>query len=174
MSDEYVPPSNVVARVGAGIVGGLAGGVVLGAILAVMGELTAVGKLAGSATTSGSWLVLLAICLVAGGLYGGLFGTRVSRQPIPAIGIGLLYGGLWWALLPLLLLPLRNGGRLFDIDNSMVELGAYAAFGVITGIIYAMFGPKRRYYHGRRSWDLVYAMPGMRRRRRRRDDDDDD
>lgn len=173
MSDEYVPPSNVIARTGAGVVGGLAGGVVLGGTLQVLGEIKEVGKLAGSSTNSGSWLVLLTICLVAGALYGGLFGTWVSRQVIPAIGIGLIYGGGWWVILPLLVLPLVNGGKVFDIDGSMVELVAYAAFGVITGVIYAMFGPKRRYYHRtRRSWGLVYAVPGVRRRRRRDDDDD--
>lgn len=174
MSDEYVPPSNPVARTGAGIVGGLAGGIVLGGILQVMGEVKPIGKLAGSSTTSGSWLVLLTICLVAGALYGGLFGAWVSRQLIPAIGIGVIYGGLWWVVLSLLVLPLVNGGRLFDIDGSMVELIGYAAFGVITGVIYAKFGPKRRYYHTRRrSWGLVYAVPGVRPRRRRRKDDDD-
>jgi len=172
MSDDYVPPSNVVARTGAGIVGGLAGGLVLGAVLWVLDELAAVGRLAGSTTVRGSWLVLLTICLVAGAIYGGLFGTWVSRQPIPAIGIGLVYGVVCWAALPLLAIPLRTGGRVFDIDGSMVQLGAYAAFGVIVGVLYAMFGPKRRYYDGRRSWGLVYAMPGVRRRRRRRDDDD--
>lgn len=172
MPDDYVPPSNVVARTGAGIVGGLAGGVVLGGVLQVMGEVRPIGKLAGSATTSGSWLILLTICLVAGALYGGLFGTWVSRQVIPAVGVGLVYGGLWWGILALLAVPLRNGGRVFDIDGSMIQLVAYAAFGVITGVIYAMFGPKRRYYHTtRRSWGLVYAMPGVRRRRRRDDDD---
>ncbi|MFS8479611.1 MAG: hypothetical protein FWJ93_11775 [Micromonosporaceae bacterium] len=121
MSDEYVPPSNPVARTGAGIVGGLAGGIVLGGFLQVMGEVEPIGKLAGSSTTSGSWLVLLTICLVAGALYGGLFGAWVSR----------------------------------------------------TGVIYAKFGPRRRYYHSpRRTWGLVYAVPGVRPRRRRRKDDD--
>jgi|GEM_PF-1418161 len=170
MSDDYVPPSNVVARTGAGIVGGLAGGVVLGTILQVLGEMSVFGRLAGSTTVSGSWLVLLAICLFAGAVYGGLFGAWVSRQPIPAVGIGLVYGALCWVVLPLLVIPLRTGGRVFDIDGSMVELGAYTAFGIITGIVYATLGPKRRYYHGRRSWGVVYAVPG---RRRRRDDDDD-
>ncbi len=172
MSDDYVPPSNLVARIGAGVVGGLAGGVVLGAVLLVMDEMTAIGNLVGSSTTRGAWLVLGAICLVAGGVFGALFGTWISRQLISAIGIGLLYGGIWWAILPLLVLPLRNGGKLFDIDGTMVELGAYAAFGIVCAVIYAMAGPRRRYWYGpRRSWGLVYATP--RRRRRKRDDDDD-
>lgn len=172
MSDEYVPPSNVVARTGAGVVGGLAGGVALGAVLMVMDELASIGELAGSTTLAGQWLVLLTICLVAGGLFGGVLGGWVSRQIVPAIGIGLLWGGLWWAVLPLVVLPLRTGGKVGDVDGSMVELFAYAGFGVITGIVYAVAGPRRRYWHGpRRSWGLVYAVPGVRRRRRRDEDD---
>jgi ABC-type xylose transport system permease subunit len=174
MSDDYVPPSNVVARTGAGIVGGLAGGVVLGAVLQVLGEVRDVGRLAGSSTARGSWLVLLALCLVAGGLFGGLLGGWVSRQLVPAVGIGLIYGGVCWVVLALLVVPLRTGGRLFDIDGSMIELVAYAAFGMITAAVYAVAGPRRRYWYGpRRSWGLVYAVPAVRRRRRRRNDDDD-
>lgn len=172
MSDDYVAPSNLVARIGAGVVGGLAGGVVLGAVLLLMGEMSDIGKLVGSGTTRGAWLVLGTICIVAGGLFGALFGTWISRQLLSAIGIGLLYGGIWWALLPLSLVPLRTGGKLFDIDGSLIDLAAYAAFGIVTAVIYAMAGPRRRYWYGpRRSWGLVYATP--RRRRRKRDDDDD-
>jgi len=174
MSDDYVASSNLVARIGAGVVGGLAGGVVLGAVLLVMGELDEIGTLVGTSTTKGSWLVLGTICLVAGGVFGALFGTWISRQLLSAIGIGLLYGGIWWAVLPLLAVPLRTGGKVFDIDGSLIDLFAYAAFGIVTAVIYAMAGPRRRYWYGpRRSYGLVYAA-APRRRRRRRDDDDDD
>jgi hypothetical protein len=72
-----------------------------------------------------------------------------------------------------MVLPLRNGTKLFDIDGSIVELGAYAAFGIITGVVYALAGPRRRYWYGpRRSWGMVYAMPAVRRRKRRKHDDD--
>ena len=44
---EYVSPSNVISRAGAGVVGGLAGGVVLGILLQVMGLMPAFAQLVG-------------------------------------------------------------------------------------------------------------------------------
>lgn len=173
MSDAYASPSNVVSRAGAGVVGGLAGGLLLGAILQVMGEVTDFAELAGAQTYSVAWTVLLGICAVAGGLFGVLFGRFISRQIVSAIGVGLVYGGACGVLLALLVLPLVAGGELLAFEAKMPTLGAYVLFGVATGVVYAVAGPRRRYWHypRRQAIGLAYVLPSRRRRRRSEDDD---
>jgi hypothetical protein len=171
MSDDYVAPSNVVSRIGAGVVGGLAGGVVLGAVLQVMGDIKTIGSLVGTRSYTSAWLFLLALCATAGGLYGGLFGRWISRQLVSAIGVGVLYGAIGWVILQLVVIPLKADTRLFAIDDETITLGAYVAFGVALGIVYAVAGPRRRYYAARR-WGGSYLYAAMPRRRRRRRDDD--
>jgi hypothetical protein len=172
MSDSYVAPTNAVSRAGAGVVGGLAGAVVLGVILQVFGLLAPFAGLVGSRSVSVAWTVLLAIGGFAGGLYGVLLGRWVSGQLVSAVGVGLVYGAAWWVLLPLLVLPLRAGGPLLAVgDTGIRVLVAYAVFGVLIRLVYALAGPRRRYWRGprRRDYGLVYALP-RRRRRRARDD----
>ena len=53
---EYVPPSNVISRTGAGVVGGIAGGVVLGIILQIMGFMPQFASLVGHDTTGWAWI----------------------------------------------------------------------------------------------------------------------
>lgn len=176
MSDAYVPPSNIVSRAGAGVVGGIAGGVVLAAVLQFFDRIAPVGQLVGNASSQVGWVILLMICAVAGCLYGALVGREISAQIVPAVGIGIFYGGFWWILLQLVAIPSRTGGTLFALgDDSMIILGAYVAFGVVLGIVYAITGPRRRYQRGRRLRDnrpyrMAYPMPRARRRRRESDD----
>jgi hypothetical protein len=154
------------------VVGGLAGGLLLGAILQVMGDVKDFAELVGGGTYSVAWTVLLCFAAFAGGLFGVLFGRWISRQLVSAIGIGLIYGGLWGALAALLVVPLVLSRTMFAFEANMPILGAYVLFGIATGVVYAMAGPRRRYwrYPRRGGLSLVYALP--RRRRRRRDDDE--
>ena len=48
---EYVSPSNVISRTGAGVVGGLAGGLVLGIALQVLGFMPQFASLVGRDST---------------------------------------------------------------------------------------------------------------------------
>ena len=73
----------------------------------------------------------------------------------------------------LAVLPLAHGDTLFRLDDkAMRGIGAFALFGVIVGVIYAIAGPRRRYYEyeGRRPI-FGYITPASRRRRRKRDND---
>ncbi len=173
---EYVSPANAVSRAGAGVVGGLAGGVVLGIALQVMGFMPDMAALAGRSSATAAWVVHLGIAAVAGALYGILVGLHVSRQVVSAVGIGLVYGGGLGGLLILLALPIAGGGDVFAFtDKAMRGLLAYAVFGVVIGVLYALTGPKRRYYDGPRRqhvFGFVGAVARPRRRRKRRDDDD--
>lgn len=173
MSDAYASPSNVVSRAGAGVVGGLAGGLLLGAVLQVMGDVKDFAQLVGGETYQVAWTVLMCICAFAGGLFGVLFGRWISRQLVSAIGIGLLYGGLWGVALALLILPLVLSRAMFAFEANMAVLGAYVLFGIATGVVYAIAGPRRRYWrYPRRSLSLVGVV--SRRRRKKHEDDEEE
>lgn len=180
MSDSYIAPSNPISRAGAGVVSGIAGGVVLGLVLTVFGHIRAIGDIVGKPSIEVGWTILLIICAVAGALYGSFAGRAVSAQIVPAIGIGICYGGLWWLLLQLIIVPLRQGNGVFVFPNdSMVILGAYVVFGIVLGMVYAVTGPKRRVPY--RRWrnqpgtSVVYTTvsdrPARRPRRRARKSD---
>jgi hypothetical protein len=177
MSDSYIAPSNPISRAGAGVVSGLAGGVVLGLVLTIVGHIRAIGNVVGSPGIEAGWTVLLVVGAVAGALYGAFAGRAVSAQIVPAIGIGICYGAIWWLLLQLIIVPLRSGDGPFHAGgDSMVVFGGYAVFGVILGLVYAVTGPKRRVPYRRRRYNgdvgvNVIAVPQQaspRPRRRRR------
>ena len=158
------------------MVSGIAGGVILGLVLTVFGHIRAIGDLVGKPSIEVGWTILLVICAVAGALYGAFAGRSVSAQIVPAVGIGICYGGLWWLILQLIVVPLRQGDGVFVFANdSMIVLGAYVAFGVVLGLVYAVTGPRRRAQY--RRWrnqpgtSVVYTTvsdrPARRRPRRR-------
>lgn len=166
MSNRYVPRVNVISRLGAGVIGGVAGGVVLALILQILGELHLYGKLVNQDKWQNSWVVALFVCGFAGAVFGIFLGHFVSGQLIPAAGVGLVFGTIWYAVLHLFILQIR-GGRLLDMgDNGLMVLGAYVIFGVATAIIYSEFGPRREYRRYRRrtgDYELEY-VPRFRRR----------
>jgi hypothetical protein len=169
---EYLSPSNVISRTGAGVVGGLAGGIVLGIALQVMGFMPQFAALIGRSSTGWAWISQLGVTIMAGAVFGILAGRAISRQLVSAGGIGLVYGIVLGALFVLALLPLAGGGQLFTLDDrAMRGIAAFGAFGVIVGVVYAIAGPRRRYYdyEGRRPI-LGYLATTTRRRRRRTDD----
>jgi hypothetical protein len=168
-------PSNPVSRAGAGVFGGLAAGVVLGILLKAMDLLPLFAKMVGRSSSSAAWSVELGIAAVAGAVYGILVGRSVSRQIVSAGGIGLLYGAGLGLLFILLVLPLVAGKGVFAFNDSALRgIGTYALFGVITGIIYAVAGPKRRYYYddedGPRRQSFSFTV-GRRTRRTKSDND---
>jgi hypothetical protein len=165
---EYVSPSNVISRTGAGVVGGVAGGVILGIILQIMGFMPQFASLIGRSSAGWAWIAQLTVAAIAGALFGILAGRAISRQLISAGGIGLVYGVVLGALFILAVLPLGSGGRLFTLDDrAMRGIGAFALFGIIVGVVYAIAGPRRRYYdyEGRRPI-FGYITPARRRRKR--------
>jgi hypothetical protein len=169
---SYVSPSNVISRTGAGVVGGLAGGVILGIALQIMGFMPQFATLVGRTSTTWAWLTQFAIAGIAGAVFGILAGRAISRQLVSAGGVGLIYGVLLGVVFILAVLPLGSGAQLFNLDDrAMRGIGAFAVFGVIVGIVYAMAGPRRRYYeYENRRPIFGFITPATRRRRRRSSD----
>src|SRR5215475_7583518 len=98
MSDGYVPRVNVISRLGAGVV--------LAAILQVLGELAPYGRLVGQPSTQNSWVVALFVCGFAGAVFGMFVGGFVTGQLIPAAGVGLVFGVIWYGVLQLIILQI--------------------------------------------------------------------
>jgi hypothetical protein len=185
VSDEYVPRVNFFSRMGAGVVGGVGGGMLLAIALWPLGYfqdqdfIKPYGQLIGDATLSTSLVMLLVVAGAAGAAFGTALGRFITGQIIPAVGVGLVWGMIVWILLALVVLPIRGDGGLLSIKDAggIVVLGIYVAFGVVTTVVYAIAGPRRKYYYRRsRYYDAVMAVPSFvrsrpRRRRRKRDDD---
>ena len=91
-----------------GVYSGLAGGVVFGAMMGAMGMLPMIGKMVGSPTAATGLLVHLFNSAVIGAGFVVVFGRSVSGIG-GGLGKGMLYGGFWWLLGPLTLMPLFMG-----------------------------------------------------------------
>ncbi len=125
-----------------GAVGGVAGGVVFGAMMGMMGMLPMIGKMAGQPTAAAGFAVHLAISTLIGASFAVLFGRKVSRLRGGA-GYGLAYGGAWWLLGPLTLMPLMMGMGLGANWNTaaaaqmLPSLFGHLLYGGILGLTYA-------------------------------------
>jgi hypothetical protein len=166
---DYVSPSNVISRTGAGVVGGLAGGVILGIALQVMGYMPQFAALVGHSSAGSAWVTQLSVAAVAGAVFGIVAGRAISRQLISAGGVGLIYGVLLGVVFILAVLPLGSGAAAFSLtDKAMRGIGAFAVFGVIVGVVYAITGPRRRFYDTEPRRPIFgYITPATRRRRKR-------
>ncbi len=123
-----------------GVLGGLAGGVVFGMLMAVMGMLPMIASLIGSGSALVGLVVHLVISAGLGLLFGWVLGARVDSLTA-GLGLGALYGLVWWVLGPLVIMPLMLGmgtqfGVAFSSGNRMSLMG-HLIFGVILGAVYA-------------------------------------
>jgi uncharacterized membrane protein YagU involved in acid resistance len=91
-----------------GAIGGLLGGLIFGAMMAKMGVLPMIGKMVGQPSAGVGFLVHLANSAVIGIGYSVVF-NRFSTRIARGLRYGLLYGGAWWILGPLTLMPLFLG-----------------------------------------------------------------
>ena len=174
---SYAPRINFISRSGAGVVGGVAGGLVLGLVLWIMDKLFLYGQLVSDDTVSTSWVMVLVVAGALGGVFGAFLGKFISGQIVPAIGVGLVWGMINWVVLAMLVLPLFGDGGVFSIKDSggIAVLGTYTLFGVVTSVVYAIAGPRRKvYWRSNRNYGYALAVPTLRRRRRRQESSEDE
>lgn len=129
-----VPTASWSTRILAGVIGGLAGGLVFGGLMAMMGMLPVIASMVGSSSAVIGFGVHLVISVTIGlGLtvpFAGLL-TGYGRGAV----VGLVYGGLWWVLGPLLLMPLMMGMPLFMIDTAAwMSLMGHLFYGIVLGL----------------------------------------
>ena len=122
-----------------GIVGGVAGGIVFGAMMGMMGMLLMVGQMVGFPSSGVGLIVHLLISAFIGATFAFLFGSRVETRTA-GLGYGLFYGGVWWLLGPLTLMPLMMGmGTAWTVaaaTQALPSLMGHLIYGGILGWTY--------------------------------------
>ncbi len=103
-----------------GVLGGLAGGILFGAMMHMMGMLEMAAGLVGQDSTGVGWVVPLGISVLFGLGYGLTLGAA-SRSWGHAVGLGALYGVIWWVLGALLILPARMGMPVLQVGEMQLQ-----------------------------------------------------
>ena len=128
-----------------GAYGGLAGGVVFGAMMGMMGMLPMIGKMVGHPSAVTGFLAHLVISALIGASFVVLFHDFI-RGASGGLGYGLVYGGAWWFLGPLTLMPLMMGMGLGVNWNAaaasqmLPSLVGHLIYGAILGLSYGWLG----------------------------------
>ena len=128
-----------------GAYGGLAGGVVFGAMMGMMGMLPMIGKLVGHPSAVTGFLAHLVISALIGASFVVIFHGFI-RGASGGLGYGLVYGGAWWFLGPLTLMPLMMGMGLGVNWNAaaasqmLPSLVGHLIYGAILGLSYGWLG----------------------------------
>ena len=119
-----------------GAYGGLAGGVIFSAIMASLAVLLPlVGMLIGHRSAIITFLVYLMLSLLAGASFLSFF-QHFLRRANSELGYGLIYGGTWWFLGPLTLMPLLMGTGV----EWNVAAVPQVMYGALLGFGYAWLG----------------------------------
>jgi uncharacterized membrane protein YagU involved in acid resistance len=123
-----------------GTYGGLAGGLIFGGMMATMGMLPTIAKMAGSSSPAVGFGVHLVISAIIGVIFAVLIGDRL-RTVGSLVAAGLVYGLAWWFLGPLTLMPLMMGmGVMWTgaaMSAAMPSLVGHLVYGGILGVVYA-------------------------------------
>jgi hypothetical protein len=91
-----------------GAYGGLLGGVAFGAMMGMMGMLPMIGSMVGQPTAVAGFVIHLVNSAIIGAGFGAVLG-RFANGAKSGLTTGLVYGGVWWLLGPLTLMPLFMG-----------------------------------------------------------------
>jgi len=137
--DEEGAGARGLRAAGQGVVAGLVGGTLFTVLMAQIGYLSTVARLAGSTSDGTGLVVHLLISLFIGASYGLAFRRR-SYDVGSALGWGVSYGFVWWVLGALTLLPLLLGGTPhWDADAvaaTFPSLVGHLAYGAGLGVAY--------------------------------------
>ena len=137
-------------RIVYGAFGGLLGGLVFGALMAKIGMLPMIGKMVGQPSAGVGFLVHMANSAIIGAGFAVVF-HRFSTGITRGLRYGLLYGGAWWVLGPLTLMPLFMGVGLGVNWNAAAaakmfpSLIGHLMYGAILGISYSWFQARALY-----------------------------
>jgi len=127
--------STFARRVLAGVIGGLAGGVVFGMMMAMMGMLTTLASMAGSTSAWVGFAMHLMISVLIGLGLTVPFGNRLLTGYGRGTLVGMAYGAIWWALGPLVMMPLMLGTPFFSLDmTTLLSLMGHVVYGAILGL----------------------------------------
>jgi hypothetical protein len=136
--------------IAAGAIAGLIAGVVFGLMMQMMTApgpegsrmpmMAMVAQVIGSSSVAVGWLYHLFNSAVIGAAFALLLGSRVRGSTPRAVVLGVAYGGLWWVLGGLILMPLFLGMPPFApirmaamLPVAMGSLIGHVVFGAVLG-----------------------------------------
>ncbi len=125
-----------------GAYGGVAGGLIFGGMMGMMGMLPMIGSMVGQPTAAAGFAVHMANSVIIGIGFAIVLGRFLSGIG-SGLGAGLLYGGAWWILGPLTLMPLLMGMGLGVNWNAaaaaamLPSLVGHLMYGGVLGLVYA-------------------------------------
>lgn len=146
--------SRIAAATVAGVIAGIVFGVMMQTMTAptpdggTMPMMAMVGQVIGWPTVAGGWVYHLFNSAIIGAIFGWLLGARVHDYG-SGLGWGAAYGGFWWILGALILMPMLLGMAPFAPmmmpPMQMVAVGSligHLVYGLILGGVYtAVFRP---------------------------------
>ena len=122
--------------IAAGVAGGAVGGMVFGMMMQMMGRMPMIAMLVGSSSVAVAWVTHLAISMVLGAGFAIALGRSASTVG-SALGLGALYGMVWWVLGGMVAMPLRLGMPVFHFDAmAWQSLMGHMIFGLLLGLVY--------------------------------------
>lgn len=125
-----------------GAAAGIAGGLVFGTAMASFGTLPTVASIVRSDSTAVGFAVHMAIAAVIGTGFG-LFVVHQQVRTSETLFWGLIYGGFWWFLGPLTLLPLLIGQPVaWDLTSAqgpLPSLIGHLFYGATTAMVFVAF-----------------------------------
>jgi uncharacterized membrane protein YagU involved in acid resistance len=127
-----------------GVVAGLVGGSVFGVQMAVGGMLPMVAQMIGSESVVVGFILHLIISAIIGATYG-LIAPRLPGGWLTAMGLGIVFGVIWWVLGALIIMPLVLGMSAMVLvieDMQLMSLVGHVIFGIITATVYALIAQR--------------------------------
>jgi hypothetical protein len=129
-------------RIWSGVGGGVAGGMVFGMMMGMMGVLPMIGKMVGHPSALAGFAVHMMISAGIGASFAALFG-RVVHAARSGLLAGMSYGGIWWVLGPLTLMPWMMGmGFGADLNlaaarAALPSLMGHLVYGIVLGLVHS-------------------------------------
>ena len=124
-----------------GAYGGVAGGLIFGAMMGVMGMRPMIGSMVGQPTAAVGFVVHIVNSTIIGAGFAIVLGRFVSGTA-SGLGAGLAYGGVWWILGPLTLMPLFMGmgfgvnWNAAAVAAMLPSLVGHLMYGSVLGVTY--------------------------------------
>ena len=120
-----------------GIYAGLFGGSIFGVMMAVAGMYPMISSMVGMENAIVGFVIHLIISAVVGAIFGFALDDMVMQGPGMSLGVGAVYGIVWWVLGPLLIMPAVMGMPLFAVEAQTGSLFGHVIFGITMGVAYS-------------------------------------
>ena len=124
------------SKLSLGIYAGLFGGSVFGVMMAVAGMYPMISSMVNMENAIVGFVIHLIISSVIGAVFGLALDNMLMQGPGMSLGMGAVYGIVWWVLGPLLIMPAVMGMPLFAVEAQTGSLFGHVIFGITMGVAY--------------------------------------